>query len=201
MEYDDAYKQFAATYNGMLRRLNDWAVGKGGGFDGNGDMVNLEKNNQIHYDIRHAELVALLDYVEAVELRDKRRMADFQQLKTENRLLQTAEREQQLNNKAVLKEAVHYLTWRITERDTLDRFRKVLKETVWYLELAVKRQLIEADEAVLLKIRKAKEFLMDDNKAKRHFFNKQRELAHEAQERLSNFQQHGVNFQSMVKTA
>ena len=105
MEYEDAYKQFAATYNGMLRRLNDWAISKGGGFDDNGDMVNLEKNNQIHYDIRHAELVALLDYVEAVELRDKRRIADWQQLKTENKLLQTAERERQLNNEAVLEKA------------------------------------------------------------------------------------------------
>lgn len=201
MDYDDAYKQFATNYNTMLRRLNDWAVSKGGGFDDNGDMLNLEKNNQIHYDIRHAELVALLDYVEAVELRDKKRIADFQQLKTENRLLQTAERERQLNNETVLEKAVHYLSWRISEKDTLDGFRKVLKETVWYIELALKRQLIERDEAVLLKIRKAKEFLLDDTEAKKHFFKQQRVLKQQAEQRLSNFQQNGVNLNAVVKTA
>ena len=200
MEYADAYQRFATTYNGMLRRLNEWAMSKGGRFDDEGEMVGLDKNNQIHYDIRHTELTGLLDYVEAVELRDKRRIADIAQLKTENKLMQTAERERQLNNEAVMKEVTHYLSWRISDKDTLDGFRKVLKQTVFYLELALKRRLIEPDEIVTLKIKYSKEFLLDDLRAKKHFFSQQRLLSQKDKERLQNFAAHGVHFDNVVKT-
>ena len=137
---------------------------------------------------------------EAVELRDKRRIADIAQLKTENKLMQTAERERQLNNEAVMKEVTHYLSWRISDKDTLDGFRKVLKQTVFYLELALKRRLIEPDEIVTLKIKYSKEFLLDDLRAKKHFFSQQRLLSQKDKERLQNFAAHGVHFDNVVKT-
>jgi hypothetical protein len=176
MDYKEAYTQFSTAFAQMQEQLQNWVAQNGGTFDDEGYVTGLSENNMIHYEKRNAQLVAMLEYVEAVEAERKEKIAEVTRLKTKIKLLETAERAEKYTDEYVLQEVQFFKNWTIDNETTLDDLRQILKETVFFIELAYKRHLIEPDEVLNKKLINSKALLKDDRELRGAYFFKKEKL-------------------------
>ena len=176
MTYKEAYIQFSTAFAEMQKQLENWIIAQGGTIDEEGNVSGLSPNNEIHYEKRNAQLEAMLEFVEAVEGERKEQNIEIQRLKTRCKMLETAAKAEKYTDDYVLQNIEFIKKWEISEETTLDEFNTVLKETVFFIELASKRHLIPMDEFIMKKLNYAKEFLKDKNEIRFFFFNKKEKL-------------------------
>ena len=176
MEYAEAYGKYAAAYNDMRKRLEEWVISKKGSFDKEGEVQGLEPNMKIHYDIRAEQLIHLLDYAEAAEQELKLQREEIKRLKTENRLLLTAERNRTYTDEFVMQQVNFYKSWSLDLETNLKEFREHLSDTIKFFDIAIKRQLIETDPIIESKLKWSVTFLKDEERLRQFYFTKKHQL-------------------------
>lgn len=176
MEYAEALKNYAATYNAMRNSLREWVKSKNGSFDKEDEVQGLDSNLKTHYDIRAEQLTHLLNYHQSAELEMKQLREEIARLKTENNLLRIAERNRAYTDEFVLQQVQFYKSWTLDTETTLKDFREHLRDTIKFFDLAINRQLVEVDEVMQSKTSWAVTFLKDDNRLQNFFFNKREQL-------------------------
>lgn len=176
MDYKEAYTRFSTAYAGMAKRLQEWVRLKGGRFDTEGYVQDLSANFLVRYEQLNNEMSDMLDYVEAVEAERKAQAAEIHRLRTRCHLLEAAERAEKYNDVYVMQEVNFHKAWTIDEETSIDEFRQKLRDTIFFLELALKRGLIEYDEPTEKKIMYSKHFLQSEEDFKDFYFSKKRKL-------------------------
>jgi hypothetical protein len=79
----------------------------------------------------------------------------------------------------------------------MDDFRRAIKDTIFFVELGLKRKLIESDERIQLKLHYSKLFLQNDAEARKHFFSRKKIL----EQASAHITIQNVNIQSVVTSA
>lgn len=176
MDYKEAYTRFSTAYSAMAKRLQEWVVLKGGRFDTEGYVQGLTANFLVRYEQLNNEMSDMLEYVEAVEAERKAQWAEIHRLRTRCHLLESAERAEKYTDKYVMQEVNFHKAWMIDPETSLDEFRQKLRDTIFFLELALKRGLIEYDEPTEKKISYSKHFLLNEEDFKDFYFSKKRKL-------------------------
>jgi hypothetical protein len=176
MDYKETYVAFSTTFAHMQEQLAAWVQGRGGTIDEEGYVNGLTPNDLIHYDKRNGQLEAMLEYVEAVEADRKEKGAEIDRLRTRLKMLETAQKAEKYTDDYVLKEVNFLRLWEIVEDTTLDDFKGILKETIFFFDLALKRKIVEADERTLKKMQYSSAFLKNEEDLRYFFFNKKGKL-------------------------
>jgi hypothetical protein len=176
MEYKAAYINFSKAFTALGERLNNWVAFKKGSFDTEGYVKGLSDGDLISYEQRNDELDAMLQYVEAVEHDRQTARAEVERLKTRIKMLETAEKAEKYTDTYVLAEFNFLIKWTIQQSTDLEEYEAKLKDTIFFIELASKRKLIELDEVTMTKLTYAKRFMSNKNEREESFFIKKNKL-------------------------
>jgi chromosome segregation ATPase len=176
MDYNEAYKQFSTTYTAMSKRLEEWVNYQGGKIDAEGMVQGLTDKLLIRYNTLNDDLASMLEFVQAVEGDRKEKLAEIERLKIRCRMLETAAKAEKYTDAYVMQEVNFLKTWTIDLETNLDELRQKLKDTVFFIELALKRQLTEFDEATQKKLINSKLLLQDEEELKKAYFLKKKKL-------------------------
>ena len=176
MDYNEAYKQFSTTYTAMSKRLEEWVNYQGGKIDAEGMVQGLTDKLLIRYNTLNDDLASMLEFVEAVSSDRKEKLAEIERLKTRCRMLETAAKAEKYTDAYVMQEVNFLKTWTIDLETNLDELRQKLKDTVFFIELALKRQLMEFDDATQKKLINSKLLLQDEEELKQAYFLKKKKL-------------------------
>jgi hypothetical protein len=197
MDYPTAYLNFSKTFADMRTRLLKWLTDNGGTLDTDGNISGLAPNLEIHFNGRNEQLNAILNYATAVAESLNAKSEEIATLKAHIRLLETAEREKSISNAATLDRISELLAWEIQKKHSMDDFRRAIKDTIFFVELGLKRKLIESDERIQLKLHYSKLFLQNDAEARKHFFSRKKIL----EQASAHITIQNVNIQSVVTSA
>lgn len=178
MNHSQTLSQFAKVFADMKRKLLEWAAIKGGAVDTEGCMAGLSDNDAIHFNIRNAQLGCLAEYSAEVENLIAVLQFENEKLKSQVRLLETANRESIRGDDFVMAQIEKWLAFKIELDTTEYDFEFALRETVFYLELGIKRKILEPDERILKKINLSKLMLKDKFEFNFVFNNKKNKLFH-----------------------
>ena len=107
-------------------------------------------------------------------------LAISEKLKAHIRLLESAEREKEVSNGMVLDRISELLSWEIEKKHNLDDFRKAMRDTIFFVELGIKRKLVDFDKRTQSKLYWSKYYLQNEVEARSFFFNKKRRLEQES---------------------
>ena len=176
MDYKEAYTRFSTAYADMAKRFQEWVEFHDGRFDTEGYVVGLPKNLMIRYERLNDKMTAMLEYVVAVEAERKAQSAELHRLRTRCHLLEAAERAEKYTDAYVMQEVNFHKAWTIDAETSIDEFKLKLRDTIFFLELALKRGLIEYDEPTEKKIMYSKLFLQSEEDFKYFYFSKKSKL-------------------------
>lgn len=176
MDYTEAYKHFSSTYTAMSKRLEEWVKYQGGSIDTEGYVQGLSEKNLIRYNTLNDDLSCMLEFVQAVEGDRKEKLSEIERLKTRCRMLETAAKAEKYTDAYVLQEVNFLKNWTIDLETNLDEFRQKLRDTIFFIELALKRGLIPFDDWIEKKLRFSKLYVLDEEALKEAYFIKKKQL-------------------------
>lgn len=179
MNHSDNLNAFATTFKAMKESLIKWALTKGGVIN-DGCMNGLSENDNTHFEVRNKQLEILSTYSASAETRIQELETEIKRLKDRNILLETASREQIQSDETVKTECDRLLKYTIDDETTFLEFEGIVKNTVFYLNLGLKRNLIENTEGVQKKLIGCNYMLNTKGELKRIFDIKKSKLFHES---------------------
>lgn len=173
-EYTKTAEIFAKTFAAMHENLKTYIERNGGTIDDTGEIKGLQDNILTHVNIRNEQLNSLLNYYTESELLIKTLENKVKRLDIENAFLQKGRQGETYSNQKILKEIDFYMAYEVGEETTQDDFTDVLRQTKFFIELALKRKiLIPFTPEHENKLKWANIFL-DDSQALKQFFNKKK---------------------------
>lgn len=178
MNHSDNLNAFASCFKTMKEDLIKWALLNGGQIIDD-TMQNLSDNNNIRFTKLNKQLSILSEYSASAESKIHELENEVKRLKDRNILLETATREQLHSDETVKTECKRLLEYTIDEDTTFLEFESIVKNTVFYLNLGLKRALIENTDGVQKKLIGCNYMLNTKGELLRIFDIKKNKLIHE----------------------
>lgn len=176
-EYQKSVEQFSKVYNKMTENLTAWIEKQGGAIDPEtGEISGLTDNEMIHANTRSEQLNTLLEYHTTAELYIQRLENTIKRLDIENQLLQKGRAGQTYSNSKILQEIEFYMSYEVDTETTLDDFTDVLRQTKFFIELGLKRKILDLTPEHENKLKWSNIFLDDTAMMKQFFNNKKQKL-------------------------
>jgi hypothetical protein len=176
MNHNQAFTDFSITFKKMREKLIEWAFSKGGRLDTEGYMSGLQPNDNTHFDIRNQQLETIADYSTACETLIGEQQNEIERLKGRLRMAEMANREILKSDTDVLSQIDFLLAYEIKEDTTILDFESTLKDTLFYLELGLKRGIIEKTDTIAKKLHWSRIFLTDHQRLKIFYYHKKNSL-------------------------
>lgn len=170
--FDNAFKSFSITFEKMRMSLSEWVLKNNGGFDTEGAVTGLTDNNMIHFQSRNTQLESIITFFTESNNRIEQLKGQCERLKFENQMLKVALREQSIKDEDLRRNIEIYMAYEITEDTTLKDFIETMKDTFFYLDLAVRKKVLENTPSVQNRIKAAQWFTEDEKAAEKHYFKK-----------------------------
>jgi hypothetical protein len=178
--YIQAAENFTKVYQKMYNALIEYIEKQGGTIE-SGEIKGLQDGILKHVEIRNDQLNSLLNYYTESEIHIKALENRVKQLDIENSLLQKGRQGETYSNDKILKEIDFYLAYEVSEETTLDDFTDVLRQTKFFIELALKRKILTpVTPEHENKLKWANIFLENTHDLKTFFNNKKKKLGNVA---------------------
>lgn len=176
---NDDYIKASETFTKVFKKMHDSLIEyieKQGGTIENGEIKGLQDGILKHVEIRNDQLNSLLNYYTESELLIKTLENRVKRLDIENIFLQKGRQGETYSNQKILKEIDFYMSYEIDLETTLDDFTDVLRQTKFFMELALKRKILDPFTPEHENKLKWSIYFLDDNTSElKTFFNNKKQ--------------------------